>query len=201
MTAPPPVKHNPELHDLVWDLVQKEKPGTLLDVPSGPGYFAQVAAQHGFQAVAAEIDSALHVLPGVQYVKANMGEQLPFADSYFDCVVSIEGIEHTENPFRFLRECARVLKPNGKLFLTTPNVSSLQNRLLFLITGSHDNPPGPIRSDLPDRARSGSSSLHESGREIERFAARQLPGCPDHHDKESEGLVERRSACGGCFDP
>src|SRR5882724_8047249 len=149
MTAAP-VKHNPYLHDLVWDLVKKEKPGLLLDVPSGPGYFAQTAGQNGFKAVAAEIDNALHVLPGVEYVKANMGEQLPFADRYFDYVVSIEGIEHTENPFRFLRECARVLKPTGKLFLTTPNVSSLQNRLLFLITGSHDNPPGPIRSDLPN---------------------------------------------------
>src|SRR6266404_1413156 len=105
-----PVKHNPYLHALVWDLANKEKPGRLLDVPSGPGYFAQ--------AVAAEIDGALHVLPGVQYVKANMGEQLPFADASFDYLVSIEGIEHTENPFRFLRECARVLKPTGKLYLT-----------------------------------------------------------------------------------
>ncbi len=145
-----PTKHNPYLHDLVWDLVKKGKPGELLDVPSGPGYFAQVATQNGFQAVAAEIDTSLHVLPGVRYVKADMGEKLPFADASFDYVVSIEGIEHTENPFRFLRECARVLKSGGKLFLTTPNVSSLQNRLLFLITGSHDNPPGPIRSDLPN---------------------------------------------------
>jgi SAM-dependent methyltransferase len=79
-----------------------------------------------------------------------MGEKLPFPDGAFDYVVSIEGIEHTENPFRFLRECARVLKTGGTMFLTTPNVSSLQNRLLFLITGSHDNPPGPIRSDLPN---------------------------------------------------
>src|SRR5207245_5874320 len=65
-------------------------------------------------------------------------------------LVSIEGIEHTENAFRFLRECSRVLKVGGKLFLTTPNVSTLQNRLLFFVTGCHDNPPGPIRSDLPN---------------------------------------------------
>src|SRR5258708_346828 len=123
-----PVKHNPYLHDLVWELLKKEKPGYLLDVPSGPGYFAQIAAQNGFRAVAAEIDPSLHVLPGVQYVSADMGEKLPFADGTFDFVVSIEGIEHTENPFRFLRECTRVLKSGGKLFLTTPNVSSLQNR-------------------------------------------------------------------------
>jgi ubiquinone/menaquinone biosynthesis C-methylase UbiE len=148
--APMPTKHNPNLHDLVWDLLRPHKPGKLLDVPSGPGYFAQQAQKNGFDAIAAEIDESLHVLPGVHYVNANMGEKLPFADNTFDYVVSIEGIEHTENAFRFLRECTRVLKPSGKMFLTTPNVSCLQNRLLFLLTGSHDNPPGPIRSDLPN---------------------------------------------------
>jgi ubiquinone/menaquinone biosynthesis C-methylase UbiE len=145
-----PKKHNPNLHDLVWELLRGHKPGKLLDVPSGPGYFAKQAQENGFDAVAGEIDESLHVFPGVAYVKANMGEKLPFDDASFDYVVSIEGIEHTENAFRFLRECARVLKPSGRLFLTTPNVSSLQNRLLFLITGSHDNPPAPIRSDLPN---------------------------------------------------
>jgi len=150
MAKPLPVKHNPNLHELVWDLLKSRKPGRLLDVPSGPGYFAKQAAENGFDAVAAEIDESLHVFPEVAYVNANMGEKLPFPDASFDYVVSIEGIEHTENAFRFLRECARVLKPAGRLFLTTPNVSCLQNRLLFLLTGCHDNPPGPIRSDLPN---------------------------------------------------
>src|SRR5690348_9158613 len=70
-----PVKHNPYLHDLVWDLLKNEKKGSVLDVPSGPGYFAQTAAQNGFTATAAEIDESLHVLPGVTYVNANMGEK------------------------------------------------------------------------------------------------------------------------------
>ncbi len=145
-----PVKHNPNLHDLVWELLKDHKPGSLLDVPSGPGYFAQKASQNGFKAIAAEIDPSLHVLSGVDYASFDMGGTFPYADASFDYIVSIEGIEHTENSFRFLRECSRVLKPSGRLFLTTPNVSCLQNRLLFLLTGSHDNPPGPIRSDLPN---------------------------------------------------
>src|SRR5262245_41605805 len=114
-----PVKHNAYLHELVWSLLKPHRPGKLLDVPSGPGYFVQQANANGFDAVAAEIDETLHVLPGVPYVKANMGEELPFPDQSFDYVVSIEGIEHTENSFRFLRECARVLKVGGRLFLTT----------------------------------------------------------------------------------
>jgi 2-polyprenyl-3-methyl-5-hydroxy-6-metoxy-1,4-benzoquinol methylase len=42
------------------------------------------------------------------------------ADS-FDTVISCETIEHVPDPPRAVRELARVLKPGGTLFLTTPN--------------------------------------------------------------------------------
>lgn len=42
-------------------------------------------------------------------------------DASFDVVFSCETIEHVPDPRRALRELARVLKPNGTLFLTTPN--------------------------------------------------------------------------------
>lgn len=145
-----PVHHNPDLHELVWTLLKDQPRGTLLDLPSGPGYFAQRAGAEGFKAIAAEIDPALHVLPGVTYSCVDMARPFPFSDALFDYIVSIEGIEHTENQFLFLRECARVLKKGGRLFLTTPNVSALQSRLLFLLTGGHDNSPLPTRSDLPN---------------------------------------------------
>jgi SAM-dependent methyltransferase len=56
-------------------------------------------------------------------------------DNKFDAVVAIEIIEHLENPFRFARECAKLLKPGGFLFLTTPNVEAILSRLIFLYTG------------------------------------------------------------------
>ena len=77
-----------------------------------------------------------------------MAKELPFETGSFDYLISIEGIEHIENQFLFLRECSRILKKGGKLFLTTPNVSSHESRFTFFITGYHDNPPGPIRNDL-----------------------------------------------------
>lgn len=147
-TETPPVKHNPYLHDLVWDLIKDRPAGRLLDIPSGPGYFARQAAEAGFDSVCAEIDESLHLFDGLKYVKADMAQRLPFEDSSFDYIVSIEGIEHIENQFLFLRECYRILKPGGQLYLTTPNASSLENRLGFLITGVHETPPGPIRDDL-----------------------------------------------------
>ena len=145
---PLPVKHNPYLHDLVWTLLKPHPAGKLLDIPAGPGYFAQQAQANGFQAVAAEIDQSLHIFPEVSYQTVDMSKELPFPINSFDYIVSIEGIEHIENQFLFIRECNRILKRGGKFFLTTPNSSSLESRLLFFITGVHDNPPRPIRGDL-----------------------------------------------------
>jgi ubiquinone/menaquinone biosynthesis C-methylase UbiE len=42
-------------------------------------------------------------------------------DGNFDTVFSCETIEHVPDPARAVRELARVLKPGGTLYLTTPN--------------------------------------------------------------------------------
>lgn len=43
----------------------------------------------------------------------------------FDFVISSETIEHVPDPAQAVRELARVLKPGGKLFLTTPSYLNL----------------------------------------------------------------------------
>jgi SAM-dependent methyltransferase len=63
------------------------------------------------------------------------GGRLPFADGQFDAVVSIEVIEHTEDPFLFWRELARVAKPGATIVVTTPNVLNINSRLRTLFTG------------------------------------------------------------------
>ncbi|MBN1212801.1 MAG: class I SAM-dependent methyltransferase [candidate division Zixibacteria bacterium] len=146
-SRPLPVQHNPYLHDLVRDLLKVYPSGRLLDIPSGPGYFARQARADGFDSTAAEIDTDLHVFNDVAYRAIDMAGEFPVDSGSFNYIVSIEGIEHIENQYLFLRECNRILQPGGKIFLTTPNASSLENRLGFLLTGFHDNPPRPIRSD------------------------------------------------------
>lgn len=46
-----------------------------------------------------------------------------------------EGIEHFENQAQFIRECVRVLKPTGKLLVTTPNLLHLSSRFSHFLTG------------------------------------------------------------------
>jgi 2-polyprenyl-3-methyl-5-hydroxy-6-metoxy-1,4-benzoquinol methylase len=43
----------------------------------------------------------------------------------FDTVFSCETIEHVPDPKRAVHELARVLRPGGRLFLTTPNYVNL----------------------------------------------------------------------------
>ncbi len=45
---------------------------------------------------------------------------LPFKGAHFDCILSSECMEHLADPFLFVREIGRVLKPGGMVILTVP---------------------------------------------------------------------------------
>jgi SAM-dependent methyltransferase len=60
--------------------------------------------------------------------------RLPFEDNFFDSVSFLEVIEHLpieKLPF-VVSEISRVLKKEGYLYLSTPNLASLENRLLLM---------------------------------------------------------------------
>jgi SAM-dependent methyltransferase len=60
-------------------------------------------------------------------------DEFPFPDDSFDVVLFCEMIEHMlMDPLATLRQIHRVLKPNGVLVLTTPNVARLENVLRML---------------------------------------------------------------------
>ncbi|MEP7340599.1 MAG: methyltransferase domain-containing protein [Acidobacteriota bacterium] len=59
--------------------------------------------------------------------------QAPFPDHSAELVVSVETIEHLENPRAFMRELTRLAKPGGWVVITTPNQLSLLSLLTLLI--------------------------------------------------------------------
>jgi SAM-dependent methyltransferase len=47
-------------------------------------------------------------------------DQMPLASASFDAVLNTQTLEHLSRPQESLRECFRVLKPGGHLFLSAP---------------------------------------------------------------------------------
>ena len=47
-------------------------------------------------------------------------DKLDFSDNYADYITMVAFIEHLDDPVCLVRECRRILKPGGKLILTTP---------------------------------------------------------------------------------
>lgn len=65
--------------------------------------------------------------------QADFSKPLPLPDSFADIVYCGEVIEHLVNPDLFLREIRRILKPGGRVIITTPNLCSWHSRLLMLV--------------------------------------------------------------------
>lgn len=66
----------------------------------------------------------------------SVGELLPLASESFECVLLSEVIEHLETPQISIKEAARVLRPGGRLLVTTPNYHSfwpLMERVVDLL--------------------------------------------------------------------
>jgi len=127
----------PKLHNKLMGLLRHEKGGRLLDIPSGEGRLSYFLNKAGFEVIAADIDSEVFKISGVDFLKCDMNNILPFRDNSFDHVLCVEGLEHLENTFHLFRELSRILKSGGKLFLSTPNILSVQSRIRYLSIGHH----------------------------------------------------------------
>lgn len=73
----------------------------------------------------------------VQYKVGDLNDSWPLETVSVDLLISLEVIEHLENPRRFFREMHRVLVPGGTAFISTPHNLNLMARLLFLLKGQH----------------------------------------------------------------
>jgi len=102
---------------------------TVVDIPCGDGKVSHWFKERGATVEAFDLYPEFMKVEGIQAQYADMLERLPIEDASADFVVCVEGIEHIPNQPALLAEFNRILKPNGKLVLTTPNVSQLRARL------------------------------------------------------------------------
>ena len=70
----------------------------------------------------------------IQYKFIMGDEPLPYEVDNFDLVIFTEILEHLhESPIEKLNDIKRIIKPNGHLLLTTPNVMNLENKVKFFL--------------------------------------------------------------------
>ncbi|MFH1367119.1 MAG: methyltransferase domain-containing protein [Patescibacteria group bacterium] len=75
---------------------------------------------------------------GLRTVKADLEEELPFKNDRFDLIIASEIIEHVIDTDKLLCEINRVLKKDGKLILSVPNLRNFFSPWLLLF---FDRPP------------------------------------------------------------
>jgi SAM-dependent methyltransferase len=123
-------------------------PAKVVELGSAPGDQIAAIARLGYLATSIDLGASedawgsgekgyfrrLIEEAGVEHITWNLEEvPYPLEDEAFDAVLMTEVLEHLrEYPARSLEEVQRILRPGGRLYLTTPNSAYLMNRLRLL---------------------------------------------------------------------
>jgi SAM-dependent methyltransferase len=100
------------------------KPGKLLDVGCGDGKFLNLMRGLGWAVDGVDFDSKAIINAKEKYgLNLHCGalEGVNFPKESFDAVTMSHVIEHLPDPLLLLQEVRRILKPGGRLVVTTPN--------------------------------------------------------------------------------
>ncbi len=101
----------------------------VVDLACGTGYGCATLAQARARSVigvdinteAIAYAKKQYDLPAIRYVQADVtATNLP--EKSADIITSFETVEHLKNEEKFIQEIRRLLKPNGLLIISTPNV-------------------------------------------------------------------------------
>ena len=98
----------------------------VLDVASGAGFGSRILAEAGASLVVGlDLVHEASNAPFSDRIMTVSGDahRIPLRTASMDAVVTFETIEHLERPADFISEIRRVLRPDGELFLSSPNAA------------------------------------------------------------------------------
>jgi len=102
--------------------------------------------------------------PGELHVQTSL-HSLPFPDSSFDVVMSLETLEHVPDPLLFLKEIERILVPGGVLVMSLPPSAAEWTSVVNNILKFHHG-EGPHRFLAPSEVK---EMLQEAGLKLEEY--------------------------------
>ena len=111
-------------------IAKKNKLAKILDVGCGTGKLIKFLNKNGFTTYGC--DTAITAVNFTNKINRKKvatvasAEKLPYKNNAFDLLLSISTIEHLTKTQvnKFLKEARRVLKPNGFIFIVTPNLAT-----------------------------------------------------------------------------
>lgn len=115
--------------ELILENAPTKKKLKILDVGTGPGFFAINLALDGHEVTAVDCTeamlrkaskNAINYGVDIEFKYANAHE-LPFDDNTFDLIISRNVVWNLESPNKALKEWYRVLKDNGRLIYFDAN--------------------------------------------------------------------------------
>lgn len=100
--------------------------GSLLDIGSGTGYFADAMKHSGWKVRGIEINEKAREFSRIHFnIDVSEPAEIHLLPSgTFDCITLWHVLEHFHNPDEYMREISRLLKPEGLCFIALPNCSS-----------------------------------------------------------------------------
>jgi len=109
---------------------------SVVDIPAGKGLISAVLKNRGAKVESYDLFPEFFQVNGIECKEADLLGTLPIESQSKDMILCQEGIEHIPDQLKMLKEFNRILKPEGRLIITAPNVSNLKSKLTYLFTES-----------------------------------------------------------------